>query len=194
MPFSLFDLALLVVMLRALFVGYQKGLIIEVMKLLSVILTMFFAMHYYVLLADFLLKLPIMDKNYSKIFSFGVITGVGFLFFWLVRQGWLLILKAKWRWEIDKTLATVVSFFRGFLLCELLFIGLLIWGQPGMLDQIHRSWSKGWLEKSSLSFYETGYKVLKIISPREDANSQIFLIVRQAQEAEAKRILQPKRK
>jgi membrane protein required for colicin V production len=118
--FNWVDIVIAAVMIRALYAGFKRGFINEVLHLLAVVLTIFVVFHYTPVCVHFLEK--------SIFFKPQVARSVTFISLWMlvalvtrfIRGAIFLLFKIEAKTFLDKAGGIAVSAVRGLLVCSLM--------------------------------------------------------------------------
>jgi uncharacterized membrane protein required for colicin V production len=127
-----FDVALLCLFLRIIFVGVKNGFISEFFKTLGIVATVFISLHFYSFLAAWAAHKSDTAWEYWDLAVFAGLWLIVTFFFKIVRDGVLYLFRAETTHEgFDKYAAGVVAVVRGILVCSLtIFLILLAHNGP----------------------------------------------------------------
>lgn len=171
----LVDFFILLVFVQIFFIWSKNDLISEVIRFLGVICATFVALHYYSRFATFLNTIMIIPKKAETILAYSVLSGLVLVMFALLREGWLLILDVKFSKEINQWGSGILSLIRLYLLSGLVFLGLIVYGDPAVTQAARHSTSAVFLRSTSTSVYHLIYSgVIVRIFPGETVNENII--------------------
>jgi len=138
--FNWVDIVIATVMIRALYAGFKRGFISEVLHLLAVIVAIFIVFHYTPVCMQFL-------EN-SIFFKPHIARSVTFIFLWalvalaskFIRGAIFLLFKVEAKTFLDKFGGIVVSAARGLLVCSLMLWFLFAVGNEYITRTINSSY------------------------------------------------------
>ena len=134
------DVALVVLLVRVIFIGVKNGFIAEVCKFLGVFVALFVSLHYYSVLAAKIHGAVHGSLAVWEFVSFILLVITGYGLFWAIRLGLSLLFKAETQHEgFDKYAAGLLSIGRGFLTASLVVFGLLLTAHPWISHQTFHS-------------------------------------------------------
>jgi len=124
---SLIDLFFLILFLRVAYISVAKGLLVEAFKIAGLLVSSFFAFHYYPYFADKVVgKIPLLSKEYLQFVSFCSIflaTGVIFIFLRLIA---IFLVRREDVPLIERRLAFFAGIFRAAFLSSMIFFILYL--------------------------------------------------------------------
>lgn len=177
------DVFVAIVLATVIYVGRRGGLIAETVRLAGTFCTIFVSFHYYKKFAD-VLRVQFFGKEAStEFFAFSLLAVGTFLVFVLVSRGWVLILRIKpYEW-IDKWGSLVLSLIRGYWLCGLVFVVLLLADHDYATPRARQAVSGLMFRAAATDLYKASYsRFIENIFPGEKINEEVFKLVAEEQE------------
>ena len=168
---------ILMVAILALIVNAARksDLITEAVMLFGVIFTACLSLHYYVDLAKVLRRHFVLADGSYEAAAFVLLAGLLLALTFLLKGGWLVILKINIKREIDNWGSLIVAFIKGVFLCSLLLFALTISGEANLEETARTSFSFILFHKPILWAYSVFYAAF--ISPffkDESINEKAF--------------------
>ena len=93
------DVALVVLLVRVIFIAVKNGFIAEVCKFLGVLLALYVSLHSYVHVANMIESKVHGSLNIWQFIAFLLLVSVGYGFFWAIRLGLSMLFKAETQHE-----------------------------------------------------------------------------------------------
>lgn len=163
------DVALVILLVRLIFIGVKNGFITEVCKFLGVLLSLCIALHFYPMIP------------FPALVAFLVLVGLGYGFFFVIRLGLGMLFKAETQHEgFDKYAAGVIAIGRGFLTASLVIFALLLSQQPWLIRQARESVAYKLAGSTSVHTYSLIYNqiVAKIVGGQH-FNEEVYKVLGQ---------------
>jgi uncharacterized membrane protein required for colicin V production len=177
------DILIGFIIVRSVYIGASRGLVIELFKLLGIFFATFITLHYCGKLAALFqgnvgIPLWIVELLAFLILWFAVV-----LIFTLIREGWLLLLKVEAATAIlDKWGGGLLGLIRGLLVCGMTILLLLISGNGYLETSVHQSFSGFYLMDLSPQVYSASYDgLVKKLFPDEKKNTDILKLTKKTQ-------------
>ena len=175
---NLVDFLVLFVLCRGFYVGFKSGVVAELFRLVSVLCSTFFIVHYYLPLAQFLQEKLFISGNICEFVAFTMTTGVVFVLFLLIREGWLIIFKVDTQSPLISWGGAVLSLATGYFVGGLLFLALVLLNNNFWNQDLGNSFSRGILSKTSVQVYQAGYTAfVKPFFPKEPINRKVLKLM-----------------
>ena len=155
------DVALLVLLIRTIFVGVKNGFLSEFFKCLGVIIAVFLSLHYYSQLAQWVVLKTHINWAYWDLVIFAGIWLAVAVFFKFFRDMVLLLFKAETTHEgFDRYAAGIVAVGRGILVCSLSIFMVLLAQNTTMTRMTLRSYGYKIAGRASVMTYSFLYNNL----------------------------------
>ncbi len=119
------DILLVVLAIRIIYVAVQTGFVIELMKLLATVFSLFIALHYYTALSGLIKNSP-MTVGTLNVMAFVVLWAVTFFICKLTRDGLFMLFTIQALSDIDKWGAGILAVGRVILTASLLLFLFLV--------------------------------------------------------------------
>jgi len=120
--FNWIDLFVIIVLIRATFVGFKRGAIGELFFTIGVVLIIVLSIQYYNQIGVFLnsyIKIPF---KYATLLSYIILIGIGFILIWLLSKTISIATSLGGIRDFgNKILGTIIGIIRGGLICSILF-------------------------------------------------------------------------
>ncbi len=175
---NLVDFLVLFVFFRGFYVGLKSGVVAELFRLVSVLCSTFLIVHYYLPLAQFLLEKLFISEKICEFIAFTMTTGVVFLLFLLIREGWLIIFKVNVQSPPVRWGGAVLSLATSYFVGGLLFLALVLLNNNFWNQDLGSSFSRGVLNKTSVQVYQVGYTAfVKPFFPKEPMNPKVLKFI-----------------
>ncbi len=121
------DVAILVLLIRIVFIGVKTGFVTELFKLLGIFFAVFVGFHYYTSLAVFLAKKTNWPLDILEFVFFVLLVFLVVLFIKFLRDGFLMIFKFETTHAgVNQWGSGVFSIIRALFLASLIMFGLLL--------------------------------------------------------------------
>ena len=161
------------------------GFGIELFKVINLIFCTFIALHFYLVLGEFLnSKITAFRLEAAAIFSYVLLIFIITMLFRILREGFFILVKSETANTISKSLGLILGFTRGLLISGLILFGLLI-STIHYLEMSSRSSFFGpKILKMPAKIYENlFYGVVSKIFPDQSLNQEIKNVLEKGQEA-----------
>ncbi|MFH0754542.1 MAG: CvpA family protein [Candidatus Omnitrophota bacterium] len=143
-----------VILIRIVYISAKTGFVTEFMKMLGVLLSVFFAFHFYVKLAAILAKSTNMDVGSLEMLSFGVIWMFMHLACVLLRNGLLLVFTVETLSLVDRWGAAAASLVRFFLTVSMVMFMFLVTDIPYLEKMTFGSFSQKYVLNVAPKVYD----------------------------------------
>ena len=171
--FNWFDVVLVIVIIRAVYIGALQGFVIDFFKLLGMFFATVLTLHYYSRLGEFLQKSISLSIEWSEVIIFVLLWALIVLIFKFIREGWLLIIKAEAKGGVSQWGGGFIGVFRSFLICGMLFLLCGITGNKTLNTYAENCVGGRYLRDLSPKVYQTVYDgVLVKFFPEEKLNER----------------------
>jgi uncharacterized membrane protein required for colicin V production len=121
------DVAMLVLLIRIIFIGVKTGFVTELFKLLGVVFAAFISLHYYTPLAVFLAKKTGWSIDLLQCVFFVLLVSLSVVAIKYLRDGFLMVFKFETTHAgVDQWGSGILSILRAVLLISLVLFGLLL--------------------------------------------------------------------
>lgn len=174
--FNWIDILMAVILIRALFVGAKRGIVIEGFKLTGTLLAVFITLHYYSGMSKYLQDKIHLPAGAADLFSFCVIWGLISLIFKLVRDGFTMLFSIEATHSaLDKWGGVIFAAFRGILVCSLTILCMRASAMEYLSRNLEKSLTASKLVGISPGFYESCYNnLVSKLFPTEELNKSVF--------------------
>lgn len=120
------DILIIVILLRMGYIGIKKGFGIEAFKTLNLFFCSFVALHFYIILGEFIhSKIPVFPIGPASIFCYVLLIFIITIIFRILREGFFVFFKIETISGASKFFGLLLGFFRGLLISGLIMFGLL---------------------------------------------------------------------
>jgi uncharacterized membrane protein required for colicin V production len=172
------DFLMAIVISLSVYIRRKDGIVAELFKLFGVFCTVFITLHYYVRFADFL-RVQFFGKEVStEFFAFCVLSVLIFLTFAFISSGWSLIVRIKSFEIVDRCGNFVLSLVRGYLICSMIFLALIITGNEYFVSRAKNSVSRTLFQSAAAELYRVTYKnFVEKLFPHERMNGEVFKLI-----------------
>lgn len=113
------DIFILILMVRALYIGFKRGFISELLHLLALIVSIFVVFHYTPVSVKLLERTIFSKPQFARAMTFVALWGLVSLASKFARGALLLLFKIEAKTFLDKIGGVVIAGVRGLLLCSL---------------------------------------------------------------------------
>ncbi|MBU0468964.1 MAG: CvpA family protein [Candidatus Omnitrophica bacterium] len=163
-----------------IFKGRKSGLFPEFINLTGVLFATFFSIHYY-LIVSARVKQYVTVKLSEPLFHFVVFAVIALVVmgvFVVVRKGWLIILKIETMSFINKYGGILIAGMKGYMLCCLVFLSLIISGNEIARYNSRKSLSSLIMANTSVNIYSACYsRIVNRFFPNEGMNKKVFKVL-----------------
>lgn len=172
------DLLMAVVVAISVYIRRNDGIVAELFKLFGVLCTVFITLHYYVRFANFLEDQFFGNEVNAEMFAFCLLSVLFFVAFALISNGWDLILRIKSFGWLDNWGNVALSMVRGYFICSMIFLALLLTGNEQVGTLAVKSVSRVIFQKGAVSFYRATYGgIIKDFFQAEKINEKVFKLI-----------------
>lgn len=175
--FNWVDVLIGCIILRSAFVGLRSDLIAESFKLTVVVLTTVFTLHYYTQLGSWFSEYVLVFQGHGDLVGFGIICSFILFFFYLMKEGWLILLKVKTSEFVDKWVGFAIALMGTYLICGLIIFALLLSNMTLFKGNARNSLFGFYLRNVAISVYETGYRYsISKVMRKEPFNRSVYAV------------------
>lgn len=182
--FNWIDILIIICCLRMCYIGLKRGFGIELFKVINLIFCTFFALHFYLILGEFINnKISALPLEAASIFSYILLIFIITILFRILREGFFILVKSETTNTISKSLGLFIGFIRGLLISGLILFGLLISTMHYLEMSSSVSFFGPRLLKIPVQIYENlFYGVVSKIFPEQGFNQEIKNVIEKGQE------------
>lgn len=169
------DIVIIIIIIRTVFMGFKKGLMVETFKLLGTLFAIFISLHYYSSISNFIssrMPLPVEFLDLIAIISLIIIVLIVFKF---MRDGLLILFKTEPLAALDRWGSLILGFIRGCFLSSLvillIFLSSIEYSQNSVRGSLS---SKYFLELSPKTYAFIFDNIFSKLPSEEKINSAIF--------------------
>jgi len=171
------DILLLGICARVIFIGVNRGIVVELIKGIGTLFTVFITIHYYSGISAFLQGKASLLAELADFVSFGFLWLIMALVFKFVRDGFLILLKIETHSFLDRWGSLFISVGRALLLCSLSVLFLRLSGIEYLKSNTEKSFSGVRIAKLAPKVYESSYNgFISKFFPSEELNKAIFKV------------------
>ena len=168
------------VIARGIYLGLKSSFFNELFKFLSLLPTTIITVHYYNRFALFLKDKVIFLQEHNQVFSFVFIPLVSIALLTLTRDGWWLLFKREPNAVIDKWGGLFFSLCKTYLVCGLIWLGMVGSGEEILRQGAGQSLSTFFFDNSSFGLYKKFYDgVIINIAPNEPINEPLLKLLKE---------------
>ena len=149
--FNWVDLLILAFLVRIVYSSIQAGIVVELLKLLGALFTVFVCFHYYVHVGMFLHRITMAPAAWTPPVAFLLLWILLFVLCWLIRKGLLMLFTIEAQSFINKWGAVLLGICRFFVVGSMVFFLFMTTGDK-------------YLEKMSLEAFSQ--KVVLPVAPK----------------------------
>lgn len=175
--FNFVDIFMGYTLARGYFVGKKSNLFIELFKLMGLLFATFIGAHYYV-------SLGITIKNYfdlkfsiQYLIAFNFLVFLVILIFYLIREGWIMILGINPKHPVVIKGGIVVSLIKSYFICGLIFLSFVTSGNEFLSKSAKESFSSQFVKETSISVYRGIFTGINYFLSEEKINNAVFAAV-----------------
>ena len=169
------DILNIIVISRVFHIGCKAGMFNEIIKGLGVLVATILSVHYCSRLGEIFGVQLIISENQRDISAFIFIVVISILLSFIIREGWMMILKIDTHSRFVNWGGLIFSMVRAYLLCGLIVLGLMISGSELIVGRVYASISRIFFQKTSIGVYQNFYnKVIVSFFPKEPLNQKII--------------------
>ncbi|MDP2939899.1 MAG: CvpA family protein [Candidatus Omnitrophota bacterium] len=177
------DICVFLFIVRTLYIGLKRGLVVEFFKLLGVYLAIVISFHYYARIANFLNSKSPLPLDFADFLSLLVLAGFIILVFKFIREGFTALIKAEAKPVFDKWAGFIFSLLRAFLLSSLVIVILFISNITYVTSSITNSFSQNYFLNLAPRIYSGCFENLIVkLFPSEQLNQSLFDSLESAKE------------
>ena len=169
------DLLMGLILIRAIYIGIKRGIIIEIFKLIGVLFSIFIALHYFSAVSKFIQDKVHVPPGPADLFSYSILWGIVMSVFKFIRDGFTMLFKVEAHSVFDRWGGLLISIVRGLLLCSLTALFLRMSGVEYFVKNLEKSLTAVKLVSVSPKVYEASYdKFVSKFFPSEEVNKSVF--------------------
>lgn len=147
---------------------------------MGVLFATVFSIHYYLTVSEKIRGFVTIKMSeplfYFLCFSIIAILVMGI--FVVVRKGWLIVLKIETMSLINKYGGILIAAFKGYLLCSLVFLSMIISGNEVARYNARKSLSSLIMANTSVNIYDACYsRIVRRLFPNERMNKKVFKVL-----------------
>ncbi len=172
------DFLVLFIIARSIYMGRTSGTISQLFNLIGSILSTFITLHYYTQFGSFLKDNFSFLSKVSYIIAFATVATLSLLIFFLIREGWLLILRVTEHNRIDRTIGIILAVINGYVVAGLIVFGILVTNNLYALEDVRNSLSDSVLgiRQVSVNIYEKCFSFIEEYFPDEKINKKVIFL------------------
>jgi uncharacterized membrane protein required for colicin V production len=172
------DLLMAVILASTVYIRRTDGIVAELFKLFGIFCMVFITLHYYERLAD-VLRVQFFGKEADTEFvAFGILAVSVFLAFFFISGGWPIILKIKSVEIIDRWGNVALSLVRGYFVCSMIFLALLLSNIDPFVSKTRSSMSSAMFSGGAVGLYRASYSgIIEKFFPGEPVNEEVFKLI-----------------
>lgn len=166
------DVLIIIIIIRCLYVGANRGLVIEFFKFLGMIFAVFITQHFYVRCAA---VLPFIPESFGEPLAFILLWFFVILVFHLIRNGWMLICKNEESPFLGKLMGACLSVIRGVLIGGMIALLLFVSGNRFLVKSARQAFVYPDVVSVPVRFYSVTFEaVVHRLFPEEKKNDAVF--------------------
>ncbi len=169
---------MIAILLTGIYTGRRNDFVSEVYHLIAILFATFITLHYFIGFGFYVAKTFFVPHGVQEAVAFYMLAGLILGFFLVAHGGWKRLLKIKSPDFLDQYGSLVLSIFRSFLYCGLLFLALCILRDPTISRDTRNSWSSPVFKQVSIATY--GFIYQGIVHPvfrAEKFNDRVYHIL-----------------
>lgn len=169
------DVVVLVIFLRIILIALNKGLMIEIFKMIGIICTIFVSLHYYINLSDFISSRSPLPSDFADFISFSCLSVFVLMSFKFFRDGILVLVKIHPLEALDRWGSVLLGMVRGVFVASLILIAIFISTIDYLQESVETSYSHRFFLGVAPRVYASIFEgMISRLSPGEELNSEIF--------------------
>jgi uncharacterized membrane protein required for colicin V production len=166
--FNWVDVLVIVVLVRGIYVGSQRGFFGEFFYILGISTTIIFGIHFYSIGANFMNKYLFIPLNISNLLGFLFITFCLYLTFKFIYRLLQKIIKIEVFPAINKIGGLLLGFCKGFVISVLLLLIMLLIPIGYITDSVKAKSVFGpFFVDKGISLYKRVVAVISVVEPRD---------------------------
>jgi len=167
-----------VILASAVYIRRTDGIVAELFKLFGIFCTVFITLHYYERFADVLRVQFFGRKADTEFVAFSVLAVSVFLAFVFISSGWPIILRIKSVEIIDAWGNAALSLIRGYFICSMIFLALLMSNIGPFVSKAKSSVSSVMFAGGAVGLYKATYSgIIETFFPGEKINEEVFKLI-----------------
>jgi uncharacterized membrane protein required for colicin V production len=173
------DVAMLVLMIRIIFIGVKTGFVTELFKLLGIFVAVIVGLHYYTPIAVYITKLTNWPLDIMQLVFFVFLVSLAVIAFKYLREGFLMLFKFETTHAgINQWGAGVLAVLRAWLIISLVLFGMLLTPFEWLKTQTFKSISKKLTLKAAPGTYSTVFNgFIGKIFTHEKFNDEVLSVI-----------------
>lgn len=176
--FNVIDIALVIVLMRIVYISLRQGAVVESLKLLGTIVSIFVILHFYLNVTDSLSNFIRFPKRWLELSAFLLLWLLMTLIFRIIRDGILLLVRKQEQKKPEFIwLAAGMGCVRGIIVCGLVFLALLLIPNKDVATMAHQAKSAPFFRQVPLKVYGAFFQtaVGKFFPAEEYRNPGFYL-------------------
>ena len=175
------DVAMLVLLIRIIFVGVKTGFVTELFKLFGILSAVFFGLHYYSHLAAFIVQKTGLSIEWLEFTFFVLLVSLLVIAIKYLREGFLVLFKFETTHAgFNQWGAGILSVLRAMLLASLIMYGILLSNVQFLQKQTLTCISHKLVLKLAPNTYFFIYRnLIGKIFVQEKLNEDVFSVISQ---------------
>lgn len=173
------DICVLIFIVRGCWIGFQKGSVVEIFKMVALFFSIFIGLHFYSDLAYLLTDFARIVKSVAPIFSYIVMVSIVMFSFCIFRDGFFIMFKMGDASKRSKVGGLVLGLIRGVLFGGIVFFGCLIVDNVALTRSVRVSYSGSILLEINSNIYSSMHRfIVRPLFPKEERRQSIKEMVR----------------
>jgi len=169
------DVLMVGILTIGILTGKKSDLFSELFILIGILFATCLSLHFYTRFGEVLSKNFFIPSGYKNILGFVILAGVTIGLFYLIRGGWLVIIKMQLNATVDRWGSLIFSFTKSYFLAGIVFFALSASGNPNIQSATKNALSAFLFKKVSVSVYSGFYTgFVGILFPDEPLNQNPF--------------------
>jgi len=120
------DAIVLIIIIRTAFVGFRRGAVSELLITIGFFILCIISIQYYSQVGQFISYYIQIPLKYSRILSYFVIIGGGFVLIWLASRAITILVDFKGLSIANKSIGIIFGTIKGFVVCNIFLFLLLM--------------------------------------------------------------------
>lgn len=176
--FSWIDILMLLIIARGVYTGSKGGIILEIIRAIGVLCAIFITLHFYTRFGGLIKRNLSFLGSIHEILAFILLATFTIFIFYLSGAGWRLIFKIEVHSLMNKWGGVVIALVGSYLMCGLVFLGLIVSNNAFIQQNVKRSLSQVVVKDAPLGLYRFLYsRFTQPFFPDEPINTKIFGVV-----------------
>lgn len=172
------DFLFFIILLRIMYVGFKKKLVVEFFSFLGILFGVFFSLHYYSRLAAVVANNSALPLDISMIVAYVVLLVITMLAFKFILDGVLLLFRIEPRGFLDRWGGLLFSILKGALVCGLVGVFFIISTVNYLEFSVRQSFLGNRLTSLAPLTYKLSYiHAVSKFFPDEPLNYDVFDVI-----------------